>query len=130
MKETRMRCVGSVLLVSVSLLACSGNDSADSSNAVDASQQGLAAPELTELVKMGGALHVNWKNHQLGCDSIEGERKTDTTPYIVVFHALGIEDNKMDRTAKENTTYTYRLRCQKGDQYSPYSNEKSRNPTL
>ena len=90
----------------------------------------LAAPTITMVMKMSGALHVMWTNNQVDCDSVEGERKSDTDPYSVVFSVPGTVDNKMDMAATANTTYTYRLRCKKGDQYSDYSPEMSRNPTL
>lgn len=90
----------------------------------------LAAPTIDELMKMGGALHVMWTNHQLDCDTVEGERKSDTDPYTVIFSVPGTVDNKMDAAATANILYTYRLRCKKGDGYSEYSPEVSRNPTL
>ena len=77
---------------------------------------------------MDGALHVMWKNNGTGCDSVEGERKSDTEDYKVVFTVPGTVNNKMDSSATTDTTYTYRLRCKMGSDYSPYSNEMSKNP--
>lgn len=88
----------------------------------------MKAPTITMVMKMDGALHVMWKNNETGCDSVEGERKTDTEAYKVVFTVPGSVDNKMDVTATADTTYTYRLRCKMGADYSPYSNEMSKNP--
>lgn len=90
----------------------------------------LAAPTIDQLMKMGGALHVMWTNNQLDCDSVEAERKSDTDPYAVIFSVPGTVDNKMDSAASANMLYTYRLRCKKGDAYSDYSPEVSRNPKL
>ena len=89
----------------------------------------LQAPKLSMISPMEGALHVMWTNKQDDCDTIEGERKTDTDPYAVAFTVPGEADNKHDMSATKDTTYTYRLRCKKGDAYSEYSNEMSRNPT-
>ena len=89
----------------------------------------LKAPKLTMVMKMMGVLHAMWTNNQTDCDSIEMERKDDMTAYKVVFTLAGDLDNKMDSGASANMTYTYRLRCKKGADYSPYSNEMSANPT-
>jgi hypothetical protein len=84
---------------------------------------------IDHIMKMTGSLHVVWNNPaDTDCDSVEGERKTETAPYAVVFTVPGGVDNKHDGTATEDTLYTYRLRCKVGDAYSPYSNEESKNP--
>jgi hypothetical protein len=88
----------------------------------------LLAPQIDMVMPMQGALHVMWINKQTDCDTIEGERKTDTDPYTMVFTVPGEADNKHDTSATMDMTYTYRLRCKKGDAYSDYSNEKSLNP--
>ncbi|MCU0654270.1 MAG: hypothetical protein MUF64_02950 [Polyangiaceae bacterium] len=88
----------------------------------------LQAPQIDMVMPMQGALHVMWINKQADCDTIEGERKTDTDPYAMVFTVPGEADNKHDTSAMMDMTYTYRLRCKKGDAYSDYSNEKSLNP--
>lgn len=93
------------------------------------------APMLNQLMKMAEALHVMWTNPETGCDSIEGERKATMAggsvheEYAVVFTVPGEVDNKHDSTATADMDYTYRLRCKKGDKYSPYSNEMTANPT-
>jgi hypothetical protein len=90
----------------------------------------IGAPELTDIVKMAGSLHVVWDlPSETKCDSIEGERKTETEPYAVVWTVRGSVDNKHDGDATENTTYTYRVRCKVGAAYSDYSNELGKNPT-
>lgn len=89
---------------------------------------GMAAPTVTAVNKMMGFLHVQWKNNSSSCDSVEGERKTDTEPYKVVFTVPGTVDNKMETTASMDMTYTYRLRCKMGAGYSMYSNEMGNNP--
>jgi len=92
------------------------------------------APTLDQLAKMSGALHVMWTNPEDGCDSIEGERKatmaggTVHEEYKVAFTVPGEADNKHDMTATDDMDYTYRLRCKKGDKYSSYSNEMTKNP--
>jgi len=87
------------------------------------------APKLTQLMKMTGSLHVVWNlPKETDCDKIEGERKSATEPYKVVWTVPGTVDNKHDGTATSDTTYTYRLRCKVGTDYSEYSNEMSGNP--
>lgn len=88
----------------------------------------MKAPKLTMLMKMSGALHVMWTNVDHACDSVVGERKTKTTEYKVAFTVTGEVDNEHDMEATGAETYTYRLRCKKGDAYSPYSNEMSGSP--
>ncbi|AKU93579.1 hypothetical protein AKJ09_00243 [Labilithrix luteola] len=92
----------------------------------------LAAPTITMVMKMAGGLHVTWTNNERDCDAIEGERKTKGTPgtdWAVVFTVPdGTVDNKHDAPLQAGTTYTYRLRCKKGADYSPYSNEMSGTP--
>lgn len=87
-----------------------------------------AAPTITAVNKMMGALHVQWTNNIASCESIEGERKSDADPYKVVFTVPGTVGNKMDMEATKDMTYTYRLRCKMGATYSSYSNELGQNP--
>lgn len=89
----------------------------------------LKAPVIDAVAAMAGGLHVMWTNKEEDCDSIEGERKSETEAYKVAFKVLdGTVDNKHDAPLDEGTTYTYRLRCKKGADYSAYSNEKSGTP--
>jgi hypothetical protein len=94
----------------------------------------LKAPKIGEVAKMMDALHVMWTNQDTTCESIEGERQATMADgsvmekYKVVFTVPGESDNKHDMTATEDMTYTYRLRCKKGDKYSAYSNEMGGNP--
>lgn len=109
-----------------------GVDAAADAAEVDAADGSAVlpkAPTLTMLMPMASVLHVNWTNNDPTCESVEGERKTPTTPYQVVFTVPSPTDNKMDGTAKGDVDYTYRLRCLKGGVYSEYSNELTGNPT-
>ena len=83
---------------------------------------------LMKVMPMEGALHLEWMNVQPDCDAVEAERKTEET-FAQIFSVPGSVDNKMDTTATENMTYTYRLRCKKGASFSDYSEELSANPT-
>lgn len=92
------------------------------------------APRMEEAIKMAGSLHVTWVNEEPACDGVELERRT-TSPagqvvadFAVVYRLPGAVDNKHDGTATEDATYTYRARCVKAGQTSPYSNEVSANP--
>lgn len=93
------------------------------------------APAITEVMKMQGALHVSWTNNEPSADSVEVERQatmsdgTIMEKYKMMFSVPGDADNKMDSSATDNMTYTYRLRAKKGTTYSAYSNEMSANPT-
>lgn len=89
---------------------------------------GPEAPMLTEVTPMEGALHLRWMNMQTDCDSVEAESKMEGTDYAVAFNVPGSADNSMDTKATDDMLYTYRLRCKKGAQASPYSNEMSANP--
>jgi hypothetical protein len=82
-----------------------------------------------KVMPMEGALHLEWMNMTADCDSVNAERKTASEDYVDVFSVPGSVDNKMDASATDDMTYTYRLRCKKGDAFSLYSNELSANPT-
>ncbi len=90
----------------------------------------LEAPRLDTLVKMSGALHVSWTNRQSDCTTVRVERKSDAEDWAERFSVSGRINNKMDGTATRNTTYTYRLRCERAGAFSAYSNELGRNPTI
>lgn len=88
----------------------------------------LKAPTLDGIMKMHGALHVSWTNEDTTCTAVELERKTATVAWKMVYSLPGEADNKHDANATDATMYTYRVRCKKGTDYSPYSNEKSATP--
>ncbi len=98
-----------------------GADAGDAGSSVS-----LKAPVITMVMQMAGGLHVMWTNKQTDCDAIEGERKSPTEAYALAFTVPdGTVDNKHDAPLTAGTKYTYRLRCKKGADYSPYSNEMS-----
>lgn len=105
-----------------------GTDAATEEDSAGDSSGGLAAPQLDNLMKMSGALHVQWTNNQADCDTVRVERKTDADTWAEKYAVPGSVDNKMDGTATSNTTYTYRVRCEKGSSFSDYSNELAKNP--
>ena len=101
--------------------------SSASSPATPASTAGkLVAPNLVSVMKMQGGIHLTWTGSD-SCDAVEGEQKmVDMGDYSVAFTVPGTTKEEMDTTATEDDmTYEYRLRCKKGSQYSPYSNEMS-----
>ena len=129
------------LVVTLSLSGCGSDDdgggghgamsgaSGSSGSGGGAGASALAAPTVKSVMPMPPAgLHVTWNNVQTDCDEIEGERKTATVPYAVAFKVPGYVDNEHDATATESLEYTYRVRCRKGSDYSPYSNEMSGMP--
>jgi hypothetical protein len=89
---------------------------------------GPQAPMMKSVEKMDGALMLYWMNMETGCTTVEGERKEGAGAYAVVFSVPGEVDNKHDTAATKDATYTYRLRCMKGDKASAYSDEMSMNP--
>lgn len=134
-----------LLAVTLSATGCSSSEtkqSSDGGNGTDAGAEGsdamsdampmpgtLKAPVVSMVAPMAGGLHVMWKNGQADCDAIEGERKSAAEAYKVVFTVPdGSVDNKHDAPLTAGMAYTYRLRCKKGNDYSPYSNEKTATP--
>ena len=120
--EARMTRYGRMIIaLGLSLCACSSSDDEPASGS-------LQAPMLMEVVPMEGVLHIKWMNEQKDCDSVEGERDMGAG-YEAAFSVPGTVDNKMDGEATHDMTYSYRLRCKKGESFSVYSNEMSGNPT-
>ncbi len=127
-----------LILLAAFLVACSAStsggdaatqDAGDASSSGDSTVAGLQAPTIVRLDPMTGGLHVTWVNNQKDCDAIEGERKSDAEAYKVVFTVPdGFVDNKHDGPLTAGTAYTYRVRCKKGSDYSPYSNEQTGTP--
>jgi hypothetical protein len=102
--------------------ACSSSTAGDSPGAVP------QAPMLQSIMPMAGGLHVTWMKHS-DCDTVEGERKSGTEDFKVVFTESCASDNKHDATATGNTDYTYRLRAKNKTGYSSYSEEVTANPS-
>ena len=96
-----------------------------SSNSVDLGP--LEAPTLEAVVPMAKVLRVSWTLNST-CDSIDGERRTDAVTFIPAFTTLGTDTDYVDEDAHEDQTYTYRLRCVRGDKASDYSNSLGGNP--
>lgn len=153
--STRLSRVGIVL--AISLFACGGDDKSSSSSSggsssgtPTASSSGGSSsgdttsggtpdaggitpkgegPKLTDVMKMTGSLHVMW-DLPAECDGVELERKDGDGEYAVKYKLPGTVDNKHDGSASENMVYSYRARCKVGSEYTEYSNEMSKNPTL
>lgn len=89
----------------------------------------LEAPVLEEVLPTAKMLRVRWSLSS-SCDAIDGERRTDTVTYIPVFTTSGTDTNFVDDEATENQTYTYRVRCVRGDEVSDYSNQLGGNPFI
>lgn len=88
---------------------------------------GLTPPILMEVAPFAGMLRVAWQNKST-CDAVVGERRTPTTEFGPVFEVPGTDTATVDADAYENITYSYRLRCKRGEAFSDYSNEKTANP--
>ena len=89
----------------------------------------LEAPTLEAVIPMAKVLRVRWSLPST-CDAIDGERRTDAVTFIPAFTALGTDTDYVDEAASEDQTYTYRLRCIRGDDASEYSNMLGGNPYL
>lgn len=87
----------------------------------------LEAPTLDAVIPMAKVLRVRWSLNA-SCDSIDGERRTDAMTFVPAFVALGTDLDHVDEDAHEDQTYTYRLRCIRGDKASEYSNTLGANP--
>jgi hypothetical protein len=87
----------------------------------------LEAPTLDAVIPMAKVLRVRWSLTST-CDSIDGERRTDAVTYVPAFTSLGTDTDYVDEDAHEDQTYTYRLRCVRGDALSDYSNVLGANP--
>lgn len=87
------------------------------------------APYLDTVAALHGALHLFWTNETTNCDAIEIERSIDEEPFGLIFSVeADVEDLADDSATDPTLLYAYRLRCKKGDAYSPYSNVDSRSP--
>ena len=89
----------------------------------------LESPTLDAVIPMAKVLRVRWSLAST-CDSIDGERRTDAVTFVPAFTALGTDTDYVDEAAHEDQTYTYRLRCVRGDDASEYSNVLGANPFI
>jgi hypothetical protein len=117
-----IRLYSAVVSMALAGLACSSSSSSATGT--------VQAPMIMGVEPMAGALHITWMNQQSDCDSVVAERKMGTAAYAAAFTVPGDVDNKMDTSATDDMTYTYRLRCQKGSTFSAYSDEMSANPHM
>ncbi|MEP7124350.1 MAG: hypothetical protein ABJE95_25705 [Byssovorax sp.] len=86
------------------------------------------APIMLSAEKLGGALHVTWKNVTAGCDKIELSRKHDAGAYAVAYTLNGSATSQHDTQAVPPGMYCYMATCMKGGQMSVSSNEKCGTP--
>lgn len=89
----------------------------------------LEAPIIEDVIPMAKVLRVRWSVAS-SCDSIDGERRTDAMTFIPAFTVRGTDTDYVDQDANEDQTYTYRLRCVRGDKASEYSNTLGANPFI
>lgn len=136
-----MRLLGSLVLAAALSAGCSSTSTAPGGDGKDAAadapgpEEGGSGdasapspPQLRGLMKMAGALHVQWTLPTNPCDAVEVERKAGAAEFAVAYTLPGDVDNKHDAAASTDAMYTYRLRCKRGEAYSSYSNEMSANP--
>lgn len=89
----------------------------------------LEAPKLEDVIPMAKVLRVRWSVAS-PCDSIDGERRTDAVTFMPAFSVHGTDSDYVDDEAYENQTYSYRVRCMRGDKASEYSNMLGANPFI
>lgn len=89
----------------------------------------LEAPVLESVIPMAKVLRVRWSVSSQ-CDVIDGERRTDTMTFIPVFSTIGTDTDYVDEEANEDQSYTYRVRCIRGEDASEYSNMLGANPFI
>ncbi len=89
----------------------------------------LQAPGLDAVIPMSKVLRVRWTS-PTPCDDIDGERRTDAVTYMPAFTVPGTDTDFVDEAANQDQTYTYRLRCVRGDAASDWSNTLAGNPFL
>lgn len=87
----------------------------------------LEAPVLEAVIPMSKVLRVRWSMPSR-CDDIDGERRTDAITYVPAFSVPGTDTDFVDEAANQDQSYTYRVRCVRGDAASDWSNTLSANP--
>lgn len=87
----------------------------------------LAAPVLDDVIPVAKVLRIRWSVLS-ACDEIEAERRTDAETFAPAFTAAGTDTDHVDEAANTDQTYTYRLRCLRGEESSDWSNTLSANP--
>ncbi|MDI3285540.1 hypothetical protein [Polyangium sp. 15x6] len=89
----------------------------------------LEAPVLEDVIPMSKVLRVRWSLVS-PCEEVEAERRTDAETFAPAFTAIGTDTDHVDEGANEDLTYTYRLRCVRGEEASDFSNTLSANPFI
>ena len=106
-----------------------GPDTYGGSNGSTTDVGPLEAPTIENVIPMAKVLRVRWSVAST-CELIDGERRTDAATYAPAFTVSGTDTDYVDDEAYENQTYTYRLRCIRGDKASDYSNQLGANPFI
>jgi hypothetical protein len=132
-----MRTASSLLTLFLLLVFVGGCADADGADSMLAGGSGgdpalsgpLEAPTLDAVIPMAKVLRVQW-TQATPCDDIDGERRTDALTFAPAFTVRGTDTDYVDEAANEDQTYTYRVRCMRGDAASDWSNTLSGNPFL
>jgi hypothetical protein len=83
---------------------------------------------MESVAPLAGALHIEWTNVTLDCDSIELWKNKDDEGYMVAYTLVGEADEQHDEQVMPGSMYCYKARCVKGDETSPDSNERCSTP--
>ena len=89
----------------------------------------LEAPVLEDVIPMSKVLRVRWSLSS-PCEEVEGERRTDAETFAPAFTANGTDTDHVDEGANEDQSYTYRVRCLRGEAASDWSNTLAANPFI
>lgn len=115
-------------------LGCASEVGDESSAAVETTSAAAGGdpvvepPLLKAVAPFSNVLRLFWET-PAPCDAVEGERKTATSPFEVVFDVPGTDIVFVDGEAYLDQDYTYRLRCERDGVYSVYSKEVTGNPS-
>ncbi len=88
-----------------------------------------AAPQVTIVMKMGGALHVTWKLNETELTSVELWRKQDVSAYAKVVGLPGSATAYHDTSATAGaSSYCYKVKSSRAGMDSEFSNEACGSP--
>lgn len=131
-----MRAAFPLLLIFAALMGGCGDGDEDIASQVtggaggDPTTEGpLETPVLEAVIPMAKVLRVRWSVAS-PCDDIDGERRTDAITFAPAFTVPGSDTDFVDEDANANESYTYRVRCVRGNAASAWSNLLSGNPFL
>jgi len=86
------------------------------------------APTRLAAARMGGALHLSWRDNSTDETAFELERKSGTAAFARIATVAANTSDRMDMSVVPGTSYTYRVRAVGDAGPSEWSNETSGTP--